>query len=305
MSDKKLLLTGMALFALCAALPALADTQFRISRMTRTDVPPGKGQCDIRLQVDNEVEVSVHRDMVMIHTIAGRDARDDGSECNAPLPDRNIEGFNFQVMDSRNEIRLVAEPSRRNDFTAIVHIRDSAGGEGRYHFRLSWVIGGGAPPDDRRGFGGPPPEERRAPPEERRASGGPPPDERRGYGPPPDEGRGGRGFSWNNTMDFRGQGRGASVLNNFPEQRLSDVTVNIDRGGRIVVSFRGDRGRPLSFTGTVIASEGGRLKADVVSEDQRLHGPMYISVDDRRNVYSITLEATDGRDRLRVNWDRK
>ena len=55
----------------------------------------------------------------------------------------------------------------------------------------------------------------------------------------------------------------------------------------------------------MIASEGGRLKADVVSEDQRLHGPMYISVDDRQNVNSITLEATDGRDRLRVNWERR
>jgi hypothetical protein len=269
MSDRNLFRAGVALLALCAALPALADTQFRIRRMSRDDVPPGKGQCDIRLQVDNEVEVSVRRDMVMIHTIAGRDARDDGSECNAPLPDRNIEGFNFQVMDSRNEIRLVAEPSRRNDFTAIVHIRDSAGGEGRYHFRLSWVMGGrGGPTEERRG--------------------------------------GGPGFSWNNTVDYRGQGHGSSTLNNSAEERLFDVSVNVDRGGRILVTFRGERGRPpLAFTGTVIASEAGRLKADVVSEDQRLHGPMYISVDDRRNVYSITLEATDGRDRLRVNWDRK
>lgn len=273
MSDRKLLRAGVALLALCAALPALADTQFRIRRMTRNDVPPGKGQCDIRLQVDNEVDVSVRRDMVMIRTLSGRDPRDDGSECNAPLPDRELQGFNFQVMDSRNEIRLVEEPSRRNDFTAIVHIHDTAAGEGRYHFRLSWAMGG-------------------APPDERRA----PPDDRRGGGP---------GFSWNNTIDFRGQGRGTSALNNLPEQRLLDVTVNVDRGGRILVSFRGDRGRPLSFTGTVIASEGGRLKADVASEDRRLRGPMYISVDDRQNVNSITLEATDGRDRLRVNWDRR
>ena len=282
MSDRKLFRTGMVLLALCAALPALADTQFRIRRMTRNDVPPGKGQCDIRLQVDNEVDVSVHGDMVMIHTLAGRDPRDDGSECNAPLPDRDLQGFNFQVIDSRNEIRLVAEPSRRNNFTAVVHIRDSAGGEGRYHFRLSWAIGGGAPPEERRG----PPEERRGPPAEGRRGGGP-------------------GFSWNNTIDFRGQGRGASAFNNSPEQRLLDVTVNVDRGGRIVVAFRSERGRPLSFTGAVIGSEGGRLKADVVSEDQRLHGPMYISVDGRQNVNSITLEATDGRDRLRVNWDRR
>ena len=286
MSDRKLFRAGIALLALCAALPALADTQFRIRRMTRNDVPLGKGQCDIRLQVDNEVEVSVHGDMAMIHTLAGRDARDDGSECNEPLPDRNLDGFNFEVIDSRNDIRLMAEPSRRNNFTAVVRIRDSSGGEGRYHFRLSWVIGGG-PPEGRRGFGGPP-------------------DDRRGYGGPPDERRGGGpGFSWNNTIDFQGRGRGSSELNRFGEQPLFEVSVNIDRGGRILVSFRRDRGRPLSFTGTVIGSEGGRLKADVMTEDQRLHGPMYISVDDRRNVNSISLEATDGRDRLRVNWDRR
>jgi hypothetical protein len=277
MSDRNLCRTGIALLALCAALPALADTQFRIRRMTRSDVPPGKGQCDIRLQVDNEVEVSVRRDTVLIRTIAGRDARDDGSECNAPLPDRNLEGFNYEVVDRRGEIRLVAEPSRRNDFNAIVHIRDSSGGQGRYHFRLSWAMTGG-------GIGG-------------SRGGGVPPDERRGGGP---------GFSWNNTTDYRGQGHGSSALNNSGEQRLFDVSVHIDRGGRILVSFRGERGLPpLSFTGTVIGSEGGRLKADVMTDDRRLRGPMYISVDDRQSVNSVKLEATDGRDRLRVNWDRR
>jgi hypothetical protein len=268
MSDGNPGRAGIVLLALCAALPALADTQFRIRKMTRNDVPPGKGQCDIHLQVDNEVEVSVRRNTVSIRTIAGRDARDDRSECSAPLPDRNLEGFDFQAIDGRNEIRLVAEPSRRNDFTAVVHIRNS-GGAGRYHFRLSWAIGGGGGPTV----------------------------ERRGGGP---------GFSWNNTIDFHGQGHGSSALNNSGEQRLFDVSVNVDRGSRILVTFRGERGKPpLSFTGTVIASEGGKLKADVVTEDQRLHGPMYISVDDRRKVNSITLEATDGRDRLRVKWDRK
>ena len=42
-----------------------------------------------------------------------------------------------------------------------------------------------------------------------------------------------------------------------------------------------------------------------MSEDRRLRGPMFISVDDRQNVNAITLEATDGRDRLRLNWDRR
>jgi hypothetical protein len=116
---------------------------------------------------------------------------------------------------------------------------------------------------------------------------------------------GGAGFSWNNTIDYKGKGHGSSTLNNSAGQRLSSVSVSVDRGGRILVSFRAERGgRPIAFTGTLIASENGRLKADVVTEDQRLHGPMYISVDDRQKVKSITLEATDGRDRLRVNWDK-
>jgi len=256
--------------------------------MTRDDVPMGKGQCDIRLQVDNEVEVSVHRDQVLIRTISGRDARDDGSECNAPLPDRDIDGFQFQVVDSRNEIRLLAEPSRRNDFSAIVRIRDSDGGEGRYHFRLSWRMTGTdyRPGGDRPGFDRPP---------ERRDD-----QDRRG----PDERRGGPGFSWNNVVTFQGRGRGTASLNSF-DQRLSDANVDIDRGGRVVVSFRTDRGRPLVFTGILIADEGRRLKADVASEDRRLRGPMYLSVDERRNINSITLEATDGRDRMQVTWDRR
>jgi len=32
---------------------------------------------------------------------------------------------------------------------------------------------------------------------------------------------------------------------------------------------------------------------------------MYMSVDDRRNINSITLEANDGRTRLNLTWDRR
>src|SRR4051812_15519900 len=79
---------GAILLAGAFCFPALADSQFRVRRMGRNDVPLGRGQCDIRLQVDNEVEVSVRGDSVFIRTISGRDAYDDGSECNIPLPDR-------------------------------------------------------------------------------------------------------------------------------------------------------------------------------------------------------------------------
>ena len=272
---------GVALVLFCAALPALADSHFQVRRMTRDDVPAGKGQCDIRLQVDGQVEVAVRGEQVSIRTLSGRDARDDGSECNGPLPNRNIQGFRFEVVDSRGEIRLVGEPSRRNDFAAIVSIRDSAGGEGRYHFRLSWSMTG----NDYRGPG----------------NDRPPSRSDDAFDRPPT----GPGFSWNNTVSFRGNGRGTASTTGFGDLLLGQVSIDIDRGGKIAASFRVDRGRPLTFTGQVLAQENGRWKADVMSEDRRLRGPMWISVDDRRQVNSVSLEATDGRDRMRLNWDRR
>lgn len=258
---------------ICAALPAFADTQFRVRQMTRNDVPPGKGQCDIRLQVDNEVEVSVRRDTVFVHTLAGRDAYNDGSECNAPLPAGRIQDFGFQVMDSRGDIRLLSEPSRRNNYSAVVGIRDDKGGQGRYHFRLTWALVGG----DYR--------------------------ERRDFDDRPDGAPRVPGFAWNNTIDFRGRGHGVASLNRF-DRDLSDCRINIDRGGRIVVSFRTDRG-PMNFTGRVTERDGDRMRADVVSEDGRLRGPMFIATGNRDDVRSIRLEATDGRDRLRLEWERR
>ena len=284
---------GMALMALCAAVPAVADSNFRIRQMTRNDVPAGKGQCDIRLQVDNEVEVAVRRDSVSIRTLSGRDAYDDGSECNAPLPDRDVVDFRFEVVESRNDIRLLAEPSRRNDFSAILHIRDTSGGQGRYHFRLSWAMTG---PGDTRG--GDRPMDR---PMDR------PGEFPRGGDRPGGFARPGGGFAWNNVLHYTGPGRGASSLAGVGSQRLLDATVDIDRGGRVQVSFRTDTGRPLIFSGSVIDRDGEILKADVVADDRmlRLRGPMFISVDRRDSIYRISLEATNGQDRLRVDWDRR
>jgi hypothetical protein len=267
-----------ALLLLFAALPALADSRFQVRRMTRDDVPPGKGQCDIRLQVDNEVEVSLRGDIISAHTLAGQDARDDGSECNEPLPERGIEGFNFEVRESRNEIRLLSDPSPRNGFAAIVRIRDSSGGFGRYHFRITWAITGN---DYRRSTGGP------------------------STAPQGRPGFSGGGFSWNNTVSVRGNGNGEAWLNDFGPVRLGEVNIEIDRGGKILAWFRSGRGRGVTFNGMVLSREGNRWKADVASEDRRYRGPLYFEVDDRGNILSLSVEAGDGRDRMQLNWDRR
>ena len=286
---------GIGVAFLLAALPMLADTQFRVRKMVRNDVPLGKGQCDIRLQVDGEVEVTVRGDLVYLKTIRGRDGRDDGSECNDPLPNRPAADFNFEVKDSRGEIRLIAEPSRRTDFQAVVRIRDSESGEGRYHFRLSWRIAGDRDYPGRGPFGDDGDRRGRFDDDDRRG----------GFGNDGDR-RGPGGLTWNNAYHSGGPGRGVSRLTGYREQRLSEANVDIDRGGKILVSFRTDSGRPLTFSGSMMGPEGGTLKADVASDDRAgLRGPMYLSRDAGGTIYRIALDATNGQDRLHLEWDRR
>ncbi len=270
---------GALWLALCAVSLGWADTQFRARKMTRNDVPLGKGQCDIRLAIDGEVDVTVRGDLVLIRTISGRDGRDEGSECNEPLPNRSVAGFRFENVESRGEVRLLSEPSRQTDYQAIVRIRDSSGGAGHYHFRLSWTSTGDVGPDRGR------PRDR----DDHDDRG-----DRRGA------------LAWNNTFHFGGPGRGTSTLSGYGGQRLGDATVDIDRGGRILVSFRTDTGRPLTFSGSVVDFDRDGIRADVATDDSaRLRGTMSLSRDGRGDVYRISLEATNGDARLRLDWDRR
>ncbi len=134
-----------ATLLLVLLLPAYADTEFTAKQMMR-DVPHGKGQCDIRLLVDDTVEVSVQGDRIHLHTIEGHDAHDDGSECNSPLPTHEFGGFQFSAKEKRGEMKLNAPPSKSNGYAAVVFIHDNASGEGRYAFRLSWIMPPPAPP---------------------------------------------------------------------------------------------------------------------------------------------------------------
>ena len=265
----------IAISCLLLAVPAMADTQFRVRRMTRNDVPFGKGQCDIRLQVDGEVEVSVRGDSVFIRTLSGRDSRDDGSECNEPMPERGWQGFGFEVKDSRGDIRLLSEPSPRNGHTAVVRIRDSAGGMGRYHFRITWSIGGGAAPPVME--------------------------------PPPLVGRPGGRTGWNDNLNFRGRGRGSYSRRGEGVRNIYEVSVTVDPGGKVVAVFNTDGGPRLYFSGFLTQMRGSVLTADLVSGDQTrgLRGSAVITLDRRREVDTVSMDGVADRDRFRLEWSRR
>ena len=276
------------ILALLTAIPACADSRFRITVMQQAGLASGKAQCDIRLEIDNEVEITVRRDLVMIHTVSGQDATDDGSDCSAPLADKEMPNFAVQPVDNRSEIKVLQKPSAGNDYAVVVRIVDAASGFGRYHFRLSWdaAPGAGTAVDTP-----PPPSGRKQNDLE--------------HPPTPP------GFVWNNAINYRGRGMGQSLIDGRGP-KLADVRVDIDLGGKIVVLFTtearaGGRGglRTVAFTGSVMNREGSRIRASMVTEDQRLHGTMVLSVDENHAVNTITMTATDGQDHLRLTWDRK
>ena len=125
-------------------LPAFADTEFTAKQMLH-DAPHGKGQCDIRLLGSGTVEVTVQGDRVRLHTVAGKGAHDDGSECNAPMPNHEFGGFQFSPKEKRGEMRVNAEPTKNNGYSAVVFI-EAGGIEARNSFRLNWIMPSPAPP---------------------------------------------------------------------------------------------------------------------------------------------------------------
>jgi hypothetical protein len=246
---------------LLLASPASADVQFHARPMTDAKISRGKAQCEIRLMVDQQVEVSLHGDTIGVHTLTGADARDNGSECSAPLPGRVVDGFTLTVKKRHGEVRLVAEPSARNDFTATIFIHDNASGEGLYDLRISWDTLSAATP----------------------------------------------GINSNNAIQSAARGAGKAALNEAAPVALGAVTVNIDRGSNIAVTFQIGRSGSATFTGTVMSWEGGVLKMDGKADERFLHlpGPMYLYFDASKQVYKIAMDATNGQDQLRVTWERK
>ncbi len=267
--------------ALVSSVPGWADSRFRISILPRTDLAPGKGQCDIRLEVDEEVRITIRRDQVSVHNVSGQDARDGGSDCNTALPNREIRNFSLQSVDGRSEVRMLEKPSKGNDFAVVAHIADGAAGFGAYHFRLMWDTKADDSLDK---------------------SPSTPKDDTRPPVP--------AGFVWNNALTYRGHGSGESLLADR-SQALADARVDIDLSGKIVVSFTtpktpGVRGtpRPVLFTGSVMTRDASSIRADMITEDRRLHGTMMLAVDDHQNLTSISLNATDGQEHLRLTWAR-
>jgi hypothetical protein len=134
---QNLFLIGAAVLASSAAF-GQGDIQFRARQLPGWDARTREGRCEVRVWVDNRAEVRMRGDQIFVHTLEGSKSRDEGSECSQPLPYNSVSNFQIRQVAGRSRVNLTQEPSRMNNYTALVNIEDLQGGGDNYAFEVTW-----------------------------------------------------------------------------------------------------------------------------------------------------------------------
>src|SRR5687768_14685842 len=97
------------------------------------------GSVEWRGTVDNVARIVVQGSSVRTSAVSGRQPTSSGYRpSGSPLSRSASSRVSLQSVQGRGEVRIVQDPDRNNNYTAIVEVRDPQGGEGSYQFRLVW-----------------------------------------------------------------------------------------------------------------------------------------------------------------------
>jgi hypothetical protein len=88
-------------------------------------------------RVDGESIIRFRGDQVRYENLSGQGVARDRYRFSSPLPPRSV-SVSLIGTEGRGEVTLVEQPSRDNDHSAAVRIRDDKGGGGNYAFTLTW-----------------------------------------------------------------------------------------------------------------------------------------------------------------------
>jgi hypothetical protein len=95
------------------------------------------GRMTWRGRVDDDVRIRIRGGTADVETIGGTPYYDGQPNFTNSLPPRRVT-VRLTNKRGRGEIFIEQQPSRENDFTAIVRIKDSRGGASDYEFELQW-----------------------------------------------------------------------------------------------------------------------------------------------------------------------
>ena len=95
------------------------------------------GRMTWRGRVDDDVRIRIRGGTAEVETLGGTPYNDGQPNFFNSLPNRRVT-VQLTSRRGRGEIFIEQQPSRENDFTAIVRIRDTRGGASDYEFELQW-----------------------------------------------------------------------------------------------------------------------------------------------------------------------
>lgn len=95
------------------------------------------GRMTWRGRVDDDVRIRIRGGTADVETIGGTEYSDAQPNFFNSLPNRRVT-VRLTAQRGRGEIFIEQQPSRENDFTAIVRIKDPRGGASEYAFELQW-----------------------------------------------------------------------------------------------------------------------------------------------------------------------
>ena len=95
------------------------------------------GRMTWRGRVDADVRIRIRGGSADVETIDGAEFNDGQPNFDNSLPNRRVT-VRLTQKRGRGEIFIEQQPSRENDFTAVIRIRDTRGGASDYEFELQW-----------------------------------------------------------------------------------------------------------------------------------------------------------------------
>lgn len=95
------------------------------------------GRMTWRGRVDDDVRIRIRGGSADVETIGGTAYSDGQPNFSNSLPNRRVT-VRLTEKRGRGEVFIEQQPTRENDFTAIVRIRDTRGGASDYAFTLEW-----------------------------------------------------------------------------------------------------------------------------------------------------------------------
>jgi hypothetical protein len=101
------------------------------------NLPSGSGRMTWRGSVDDDVRIVIRGGQADVETIGGTPYYNATTNFSASLPRRRVT-VRLQTRRGRGEISIEQQPSRENDFAAVIRIRDTRGGASDYEFEVSW-----------------------------------------------------------------------------------------------------------------------------------------------------------------------